>query len=191
MYFPKKINYNSPVILSFTLLSFISLIIGYLTGFKSTEFLFMNYMSNFSDPLFYIRLFTHVLGHANYPHFINNFLLILILGPMLEEKYGSKNLLIMIIFTAFLTALINLVFFNKALLGASGIVFMMILLSSFTNIQKDSIPLTFLLVFALYIGQEIFLGLFKSDQIAQFAHIAGGLCGSFFGYYLSKINKLV
>lgn len=191
MYFPKKINYNSPVILSFTLLSFISLIIGYLTGFKSTEFLFMNYMSNFSDPLFYIRLFTHVLGHANYPHFINNFLLILILGPMLEEKYGSKNLLIMIIFTAFLTALINLVFFNKALLGASGIVFMMILLSSFTNIQKDSIPLTFLLVFALYIGQEIFLGLFKNDQIAQFAHIAGGLCGSFFGYYLSKINKLV
>lgn len=191
MYFPKKINYNSPVILSFTLLSFISLIIGYLTGFKSTEFLFMNYMSNFSDPLFYIRLFTHILGHANYPHFINNFLLILILGPMLEEKYGSKNLLIMIIFTAFLTALINLVFFNKALLGASGIVFMMILLSSFTNIQKDSIPLTFLLVFALYIGQEIFLGLFKNDQIAQFAHIAGGLCGSFFGYYLSKINKLV
>ncbi|WP_058485715.1 rhomboid family intramembrane serine protease [Defluviitalea phaphyphila] len=182
----KKIHYNSPVILTFTCLAFLVFILGELTNSKSTIFLFSIYRTSIKDPLFYIRLFTHILGHINWEHFINNFLLILLIGPILEEKYGSYNILFMILFTAFITGIINVMFFNTALLGASGIVFMFILLSSFTNIQKGTIPLTLILVIVIFIGREIMEGLFSKDQISQLTHIIGGFCGGVFGYLKSK-----
>lgn len=45
------------------------------------------------SPLFYVRLFGHVLGHASWDHFTGNILLILVIGPMIEEKYGSKKII--------------------------------------------------------------------------------------------------
>jgi len=100
---------------------------------------------------------------------------------MLEENYGSKDLLLMMIITALATGILNVLFFKTALLGASGVVFMMILLSSFTNFSRGEIPLTFILVLILYMGVQI-VNSFASDNISQFAHIIGGLCGSFFGF---------
>jgi membrane associated rhomboid family serine protease len=138
---------------------------------------------NFSASSFrnWITLFTHVMGHANWAHLIGNFTLILLIGPMLEEMYGSKDLLIMIIITALVTGVLNVLLFRSALLGASGVVFMMILLSSFTNFSRGEIPLTFILVLILYMGVQV-IDSFSSDNISQFAHIIGGLCGSFFGF---------
>ena len=52
------------------------------------------------DPLTYVRLFTHVFVHSNWSHFRNNFLTILLIGPMIEEKYGTMNLLYMFLITA-------------------------------------------------------------------------------------------
>lgn len=185
MHHLKKIKYNSPVILSFTLLSFCILILGYFTSGVSTSLLFCVYRSSPLDPLFYIRLFTHVLGHVDWQHFLNNFMLILLVGPMLEEKYGSKKLLGMIMFTAFITGLMNVFFFNTALLGASGIVFMMILLSSFVNMRTGGIPLTLILVATAYIGNEIMSGMISQDHISQLTHIVGGICGCGLGFILN------
>jgi membrane associated rhomboid family serine protease len=129
----------------------------------------------------WITLFTHIIGHGNWAHLISNFTLILLIGPMLEESYGSSELLIMIIITALVTGILNVLLFQSALMGASGVVFMMILLSSFTNFSHGEIPLTFILVLILYMGVQLFQSL-KTDNISQFAHIIGGLCGSFFGF---------
>ena len=118
----KKISYNSPVVLSFALLSFVVLILNVVTKGKSNMLLFCTYRTSLADPLMYVRLFTHVLGHANIQHYINNMMLLLLIGPMLEEKYGSENLLICIIITALVTGILNNLFFKTALLGASGIV---------------------------------------------------------------------
>lgn len=125
----KKIDYNAPVVLSFALLSFFVLLLGEATGGAITLKYFCVYRSSLADPLTYFRLFSHVLGHANLQHYASNMLLLLILGPMLEEKYGSKMILEMIVVTAFVTGVINFIFFTNGLLGASGIVFMMIILS--------------------------------------------------------------
>jgi membrane associated rhomboid family serine protease len=127
------------------------------------------------------------MGHVNWSHLNSNFTLILLIGPMLEEYYGSADLLIMIIITAIATGVLNVLFFSTGLLGASGVVFMMILLSSFTNFSKGEIPLTFILVMILYIGVELYNSL-NSDSISQFAHIIGGLCGSLFGF-LRPVKK--
>jgi membrane associated rhomboid family serine protease len=130
----------------------------------------------------WINLFTHVIGHANWSHLINNFAFILLIGPMLEITYGSLTLLLMLGITALVTGVLNVFLFPTALLGASGVVFMMILLSSFTNFTEGEIPLTFILILALYLGRELFNS-FNENNVSEFAHIAGGLCGSLFGYF--------
>ena len=182
----KRIRYNSPVILSFALLSMASLLLGILTNQTSTVLLFSVYRANPFDLLFYFRLIGHVLGHANFEHYINNFLLILIIGPMLEEKYGSKNMLIMILITAFITGVASLVITSSALLGASGIVFMLILLSSFANFKKGTVPLTLIFVIIIYLGREITNAIITKDNISQYTHVIGGICGFVFGYFYSK-----
>jgi len=105
----------------------------------------------------------------------------LLLGPILEEKYGSKAILLMMVFTAFFTAILNNLFFSTGIIGASGIVFMMIILVSFANTKGNDIPLTFILVLVLYLGKEVF-NAFEADTTSQFAHILGGLVGAVFGF---------
>ena len=143
----KKIQYNSPVILTFALISLVALGLNYLTHGGTNILLFSVFRCSPLNQLSYLRMFTHVLGHANFSLYVGNFMLILMVGPMLEEKYGSSMMIFMILFTALITGLINIAFFgNVALLGASGIAFMFILLSSFVNIEKGRIPLTFILI---------------------------------------------
>lgn len=181
----KKIQYNSPVILTFTLISLFALILGYLTQGVSTTLLFAVYRSSPKDPLTYVRLFTHVLGHASFDHYFNNIINILLIGPLLEEKYGSKNMLIMIITTALVTGILNVILFDTGLLGASGVVFMLILLSSFVNLSKGKIPFTLILVVIIFLGREIYSGIIFSDNISRITHVAGGICGAIMGYVLN------
>lgn len=178
-----KVVYNSPVILTFTLICVVSLILSYITAGVSNYLLFSVYKSSLLNPLTYIRLFTHVLGHANLSHLTGNIMMILVIGPMLEEKYGSKDLLFVILVTAAVTGIVNcLLFPNVQLLGASGVVFAFIILSSITGIKDGEIPLTLIFVTVLYIGNEVVAGLFQKDNISQLTHIVGGLVGGIMGY---------
>jgi membrane associated rhomboid family serine protease len=183
-----RLHYNAPVVLTFTLLCTTVRILSDLTNNAMLPF-FTTYPN--SDPftvLYYIRFFTHSIGHIDWQHLLGNMSFILLLGPMLEEKYGPKKMILMIIITALATGLLNNLLFNSSLMGASGIVFMFIILSSFANVKDGDIPLTFIFVVVLFIGNEIY-STFKEDNISQFAHILGGLCGSFFGFSL-KSKKL-
>lgn len=175
------IHFNAPVILGMTAVSLLVLLANYLTRGGANS-LFAAYRTSWADPFQYLRLFTHVLAHSSFSHYSGNFLMILAIGPMVEEKYGSRRLLLMIAVTALITGLIHVLFFRGALVGASGIVFMLILLASFTNIQEGTIPVTVVLVGVLYIGNEIFAGLTTVDNISRLSHIVGGLCGAGFGY---------
>ena len=42
------------------------MILNYITGGASNEAVFMMYHSSLTNPMTYIRLFTHVFGHANW-----------------------------------------------------------------------------------------------------------------------------
>ena len=179
-----RVRYNAPITLTFALISTIVLAADQLLGTDLIPTIFTmpsKDQFSFSRLTDWIRLFTHVGGHADWNHLLSNFAFILLLGPILEEKYGSLTVLFMMLITALITGLLNGFFSGYALLGASGIVFMMILLASFANIRNRDIPLTFILVVALYLVKEIITS-FNSDSIAQFAHIGGGICGSLFGF---------
>ena len=122
-----------------------------------------------------------------YEHYMGNMLLILLVGPGLEEKYGSGTMVWTIAVTALVTGLVHFVFFpGSVLLGASGVVFMMIVLSSFTAMRRGEIPITLILVVIFYLGGEIMDGLFKQDNISQITHIVGGLCGLVFGFTIRR-----
>lgn len=178
------IHYNAPVVLSFFFLSLIVLFLNWLTKGKSNKLLFSNYRSSLFNLLTYPRMFTHILGHSNWQHFRNNFLTILIIGPMIEEKYGSLNLLIMILITAGVTGILNMIIGKYRILGASGIVFMLIILSSFVNFQEGTIPVTLILVCIFYIIDEVMAGLFKKDNVSHFGHLLGAICGCVYGFYI-------
>ena len=185
----KILQYNSPVILTFTILSFITLIIATLTDGAANWYLFSVYRSSFSDPLFYLRLFTHVLGHASFEHYFNNFLTILLIGPMLEERYGSKILLRMLVITALCTGILHIVLFDSALLGASGIVFFLILLASYANFERGRIPITLILVISIFLGREIMGAFIFNDNIARMTHVFGGVIGAISGYYYNNKSR--
>ena len=105
-------------------------------------------------------------------HFIGNTIYILLLGPLLEEKYGSSCLIKVILVTAFVTGIVNYIFFPQiALCGASGVVFAFIVLSSFTGFKNGEIPLTFILVVVLFLGQQIYEGIALHDNVSQITHL--------------------
>lgn len=178
-----RIEYNAPVILSYAILSSIILLLS--------QFITANLMTIFTvypvvewgNPLWYLRLFSHVLGHGSWEHLVGNFTIILLVGPILEEKYGSRDLLIMVVVTAFVIGVLQIIFFSQGLLGASGIAFMLILLASYTRTRSGGIPLTFVLIVILFLGKEFYYA-FAEDQVSQFAHIIGGILGGLFGFFL-------
>ena len=181
-----KIQFNAPVIITYTLICFVVLMFGYATGGKSTLHVFTCYRTELSDPMMYVRTFTYVFGHKDMSHFFNNFSLIVLVGPMLEEKYGSKKMLIMMAVTALVGGVANLLLTTSGLLGASGIVFLFIVVASCTSVKSGSIPLTLILVVVIYIGQEIVTGITANDSVSQLTHILGGACGVFFGLYYNR-----
>ena len=185
-----KISFNSPIILIFTIISFAALLLNIITRGLTNSLLFSVYNSSLFSPFTYFRFIGHVFGHANWQHFIGNMTLLLVIGPLLEEKYGSLNMTLVIIITAIVTGIVNFVFFPRVvLLGASGVVFAMILLSSFTRIKEGEIPLTLILVAIIYIGGEVYDGIFVRDNIANLTHILGGMVGACAGYVMNK-NKV-
>jgi membrane associated rhomboid family serine protease len=177
-----KLKYNAPVTLTFALLCAAVLLIDQISGGSLRASIFsVPGTMNFGSLVAYVRLFTHVLGHADWTHLLSNMAFILLLGPILEEKYGSGSLFVMVLVTALITGVLNILFLDTGLLGASGVVFMMILLVSFTNIRSGEIPLTFILVVVLYLAREIVAAV-REDTVSQFAHIVGGVTGSLFGF---------
>jgi len=180
------ISFNAPVILWLTIIALGVLIIDNITGGFMVR-VFAAFRTRWTDPLQYVRLFSYVFVHANVAHYVGNFMMILAIGPMVEEKYGSRNLVWFIVITTLITGLVNVLFFPAvATVGASGIVFMLILLASFTNIQQGKLPITVPLVAILYLGNEVMQGIFADDNISQLSHIIGGLCGAVAGAVFHK-----
>lgn len=179
-----QFDYNSPVILTYLIVSLIACLLNYITRGRTNKLLFSNYRSSPLNPLTYIRLFTHSIGHKDWDHLIHNFLFILLIGPMIEEKYGSINLIIMFLGTSLIIALFNIIFNNYNITGASGNVYMLIVLSSFSNLTEGKIPLTLILILLFYITSEVRKSILEGNKkVYHDGHLIGALCGIAFGFY--------
>jgi len=170
-----RISYNAPVVLTFALVAVIVRVLG-----DDITIKWFTTHGNLDGGIAWFTLLSHIIGHGNWDHLIGNFMLILLLGPILEERYGSLSLLIMILITGLVSGLVDVALGDRTL-GASGIVFMMILLASTANIRQGTIPLTFIAVAVIYLGAEIMKS-FEKDNVSQLGHILGGVSGAVFGF---------
>lgn len=187
-----NVSFNSPAILGFAVICLLALLLGQITNGITNKLFFSVYRSSLLDPLTYIRFIGHMFGHAGWEHFLGNITLILVVGPLLEEKYGSSNMIFVILTIGVVTGIVNYLFFPYVrLMGASGVVFALILLSSLTSIQEGKIPLTFILVAVIYIGGQIYDGIFVRDNVSNLTHILGGAVGAGLGYIMNreKMNR--
>ena len=185
-----KLRYNAPVILTFSLLC-TAIFIGaqIIPGFIN---LFIVPGNNTLFNLFsfnVLRIISHIFGHANWEHLLGNISFILLIGPVLEEKYGSLRMILMIFITALATGIFNLLFLPNASLGASGVAFMLILLISVTNVRRGEIPLTLIAIAAIFLFKEIYNMLVAQNDINEAAHLVGGVAGGIFGFVFAKEKK--
>ena len=184
-----RIAFNAPAVLGFAGVCLAAMALNIVTGGASNRAVFSVYRAPLSDPLTWLRMVCHVFGHADWNHLLGNMMFVLLLGPMLEEKYGTGQVALVMLATALLTGLINFLFFpTRMLLGASGVVFAMILLSSITHTDDNTIPVTFLLVAILYIGQQVWQAATTRDSVSYMAHIVGGAVGAGLGFAMNQIR---
>ena len=178
-----KFDYNSKVILSFFFICLIIIVVDKITKGRLVNNLFSTGRNDsLLNPLTYFKLISHSLGHSSWEHLYNNFLKILLIGPLIEEKYGSWNLLIMIILTSLVIGIINRIFSKNRILGASGIAYMLIVLCSFVNIESGKIPITVVLIILFFVVDEIInLLKRKKDGISHLGHVTGAICGILLG----------
>lgn len=177
-------SYNSKVVLSYFIICFIVLILNKWSKDKINNFLVFR-KGSILNPMNYIRLVASGLCHKDWSHFRNNFVFILLLGPMLEEKYGSMALLEMLVITSIASSLVHLILTKGGAIGASDNVYMMVVLCSLVNITTGKVPITLILIFIFYVADEIIKQFSKKkDMVSHDSHIVGAICGFIFGYFL-------
>ena len=189
---PKKrigISFNAPVTLGFCAVCVIAMVLHGLTGGASTKAVFSVYQASLLDPLTWVRCIGHVFGHIGWDHLIGNLIYILLLGPMIEEKYGAASTAIIILVTAAVTGIIAMIFFSHVmLLGSSCVVFAFVLVGSITAKEDRKIPVTFILAAVLFIGRQVWQAATLEDSISQMSHVFGGITGSVLGFTLKSIH---
>src|SRR5690606_34266669 len=179
-----KITFNSPFVLTFELLATFVLIISLSAG-GPMQILTLNGNFDFRSWQSYVGLFLYPLSHAGVTHLVSNFSIILLIAPLLEKQYGWQKLLIISIITTLVIGVTHIILSDQGLIGASGLVFLYIVLASLVNASNKEVPLTFILVVCMFLGQEI-LNSFKEDHISQLAHIGGGVMAIVFRYVLKS-----
>ena len=187
-----KFVYDAPVMLSFVL--------AVLVIFMLDTFVFKGTLAEkwllsptaaegslpfaFSDFTSILRLFLHVLGGRDIPFLICNLIFILLLGPQMEERYGSVIIGIMIFVAALFSGVLNACFCKVPVSGSEPVVFMLILLCAMMHLSRSKVSASALAVIILF---AVMLVLRKNPNgtAGVLITLAGGLCGSLFAFLTS------
>lgn len=190
--FSLNFTYDSPVSLSFVILSVLILVLDLtVLKLKLNQSILLSPTSSagafpfaFSDVKSIFRLFLYIFGGTDKTVFLTNCLLIILMGPEMEERYGSIIIGIMIFVAAFFAGVLNACFCKNPMSGCNSVVFMFILLDTILTFSKKRIKATSIAIIALFICREVFIGN-VNGAVGVMITIAGGLCGSLFAFLAS------
>lgn len=184
--FLRKLSVEAPVLVCYvTSCCFLHLLnVTILPGVS--RWLGVRQATNFLNPLHYVFMVSHIFGHQNLYHLRSNMTNLLLVGPSTEHTFGSKNLILIMFVVAVCSGIGHMVFGppHTTQIGASGVVFALILLNSLVSAKSGQIPVSFVLTTTLFVGDEIWQSLFVSDTIAHSAHLIGALVGTVAGYMI-------
>ena len=190
--FKLKFVYDAPVTLTFALLAFGIFLLDTF-AFKGTfsgQWLLTPTVAegflpfSFSDFPSIVRLFLHVFGYTDPAVLICNLIFILLLGPAMEERYGSVIIGIMIFVAALFSGVLSACFCKVPACGAEPVVFMLVLLCTMMHLSRSKVSASSLAVIALFIGMLV-LRKNPNGVIGVVITAAGGLCGSLFAFLTS------
>ena len=177
-----KITFDAKVTLTITSICLVAFALLNLFSNQVSGLFILNGQFERESASWYLSTVMYIFGHADLQHLFGNLSFFLVLSPIVEKAYGVKKYLLMIVTAAIFTAIIHTLFWDNGLMGLSGIVFMLIILSTLIHAKTNEIPFTFILVLLFYFSQEVYLS-FSKDNVSHMAHLAGGLSGIFWGYF--------
>ena len=181
-----KLVLNAPVILMFVFLSIIAFVLGRITDQASTKLLFSVYRSSPADPFTYIRFLGYVFGNTDLKKFFATLIFLLVLGPVLEERFHGKILLIVIIVSSVVSGILCFIFFpDTILMGSDAVVFAFVLLSPLKALKKKELPMTFILIIVIGLCFLIYSEMIVEGNTYQITNMVGGITGCMVGYRLS------
>ncbi len=195
-----KVAYDAPVTLTFVIISAVLFLINIILA-KSGKSLGLEKLlaSPTSQtgalpfiptaPLSYLRLLLYIFGSESAGGaavLFTNLILIMLLGPAMEERYGSVIIGIMIFVSALFSGVLNACFCEASLVGAVPLVSMMIFLNAFMSFSKKKFPLSFAAVMVFFVVLQVAGG---AGVLRIIICIAGGLCGSLFAFLTSPKMK--
>ena len=194
------ITFNAPFTITFCLIS--------LAVFLLDFFIFKNHMIeaaftckahsgkapfNFTTPLDYITILTHCFGTTDIISLLINMVLLLIMGPAVEERYGSPLLILMSFIAVLLTGVLTACISSTPVTGAASLVLLFIFLSSIQAFQKKQLQFSWMLVIAFYIAKDIIKGPFGKDFLDLLMpiliNLLAGIAGSLFGFLSAPKKK--
>ncbi|MGN0728108.1 rhomboid family intramembrane serine protease [Treponema sp.] len=189
--------FDSPVILVFTAVSAAFFIFDAFSSINISGLLFECHGAK-SDPAFnfksaadYARMIFYPLGFSGRPQFFMSMAFLLLLGPLLEERYGSLMLSLMLFITSLVGGVLTACLSPFSIMGAGGIVFMLVILSVLQSFIKKQVPFSWIFVFILFISFELTavpasenFPDFLNKSVPVFIQLASGICGSLFGFFV-------
>ena len=85
-----KINFSSPITLWLCFLSFVGFFLVQVEVLTNFFILKGNFLEN--SNTWFLSCAGYIFGHASFSHFFGNVSILLLLGPIVEERFGSKLL---------------------------------------------------------------------------------------------------
>lgn len=217
-----KINfaYDSPVALSFAIITILLFVMNALVTKGRIDVFFYAptnsggaFPFNLKDVASYLRLVLYQFGYFDLSFLFADLIIILLLGQILEERYGSVIMGLMMFFSTLFSGVLNACFGKEKLCGAASIVIMMVFLNALTSISKKKVSVLSVATIVLVICREIFArnggflqsgvtsgvvtgsvvsggagvksGFLDGGFISVIVSVAGGLCGSLFAFLAS------
>ena len=186
--FLRRISMEAPIVVTFVFLCVVLHVLN-MTLLPGISFFFgIDDTFQWSNPLQYVRFITHIFGHTGMGHLRGNMTNILLVGPSAEAAFGSKGIVQVIILVAFSSGVAHILIgrANSRQLGASGVVFALILLNSLISARSGRIPLSFVMTAMLWMGDELWKLFFAGDATSHHAHLTGGIVGTMGGYWMHQ-----
>jgi membrane associated rhomboid family serine protease len=182
----RRLTVEAPVVICFSLVCVMVHILNVTILPGLNRFLAVQDTFSMFSFMQYPRLITHVFAHdSQINHIKGNMMNLLLVGPSAEHVYGSHAMLLTFVLVAIVSAFAHILVGSAYThqLGASGIVFCVILLNSLVAADSGEIPLSFVLTVGLWVTDEVVKFLWNTDHMSHHAHLTGAIVGTMAGYY--------
>lgn len=190
--FNLKFSYDAPVSQTFVIIT-VAIFLLDLLVFKlklNTSYLIAptsaagNLPFSLKEPLSWVRLLFYIFGGTDKALLFTNLLFVILIGPTMEERYGSIIIGLMFFVSAMFTGVLNVCACKFGISGCSSVVFMLLILNALMFFTKKTVSATSITMILLFVCREFFIQ--NPNGIAgTLITLAGGLCGSLFAFIAS------